>query len=94
MTFDVINQLPKFKLVILETSMLSSNRIMLSVVMAVLYTVRFRSWDFYCLFGDFIMFKIESIDFCDISEVSASPNVYNFPLKFIFSKSLNALSSK
>lgn len=68
-----------FKFRIFDVSMFYKRRIMLSVVIEVLYTVKFVNDDFYFP-SYFIIFRIKSIDFDDINEVCAKPKFLNLPL--------------
>lgn len=67
-----------FKFKIFDVSMFCKRRIMLSVVIEVLYTVRFVNDDFSSP-SYLIIFRIESIDFDEINEVCAKPKFLNLP---------------
>lgn len=68
-----------FKFNMFDVSMFYKRRIMLSVVIEVLYTVRLVNGDF--SFPSYlIIFKIESIDFDEINEVLAKPKFLSLPL--------------
>lgn len=81
------------RFVIFDVSMFSNNLITLSVVIPVLYNVRFFRFDFDPS-GDFIMTRIDSMLSFEIKEFCDNPKASIFPLKLIFSNNLNALCSR
>lgn len=46
------------------------------------------------MFGDFVMFNMELIDFYEISDDLLKPSISSLPPKLILSSKLNALSSR